>query len=178
MRVSCVMSCPSEVTEIQEFPLARTISFSVAAGLSAGFLAVAPKERMVTTPFFSTLTAFGSSLVSAVRTGAGACLAGGGFSDEAPFDSVEGCADGVAVGAGVADAVGICAAEDDEGCVLCTGAAAAVVDGAEAGEPLDAPAVRLLRECRVHKKNTASRRHVAAAIRIQEIPDEERPRYS
>src|SRR5580765_2441405 len=114
MRVSWVMSCPSEVTEIQEFSLARTISLRVVAGLSAGFVAVAPKERMVTSPFFSTLTAFGSALASAGGTAAAARLTGGGFSGEDSSDSVEGCADGMAVGAGVADSVGTCAARDDE----------------------------------------------------------------
>ena len=56
MRVSWVTSCPSEVTEIQEFSVARTTRLRVAAGFSVGAVVAAPKERMVTSPFFSTLT--------------------------------------------------------------------------------------------------------------------------
>ena len=71
-------------------------------------------------------------------------------------------------------------AEDGEVGVACdTGAAAAVVDVTDAGAPPDvAPAVRLLREFRVHKKNAVIRRQRAIAIRIREIPEEARLRYS
>ena len=78
IRVSWVTSCPSEVTEIQEFSLARTIRVRAAAGCSAGAATVVPKERMVTSSFFSTLTGFGSSLVSAGGTGTGARWTAGG----------------------------------------------------------------------------------------------------
>lgn len=56
IRVSCVKSWPSEVTEIQEFSLARTTSVSVWADCPGGLVVAAPNERMVTSPFFSTLT--------------------------------------------------------------------------------------------------------------------------
>jgi hypothetical protein len=70
IRVSCVSGCPSEVTEIQEFSLARTTRVSFLADSSDVFAGVVAKERMVTSPFFSTLTELGS--LSGVVAGAGA----------------------------------------------------------------------------------------------------------
>ena len=69
IRVSCVSSCPSDVTEIQEFSMARTTSVREAADLSAAFEAPDPNERMVTSPFRSTFTCVGSApaVVEAVR---------------------------------------------------------------------------------------------------------------
>ena len=118
INVSCVTSCPSEVTEIQEFSVARTISLRVAAGFSGGFVPAEPKERIVTSPFFSTLTSSGSVLVASGRTGAGARFKAGEVSDEDCADSLEERGDGVDVGAGGTEALGAGAADDDEGGVL------------------------------------------------------------
>jgi len=75
IRVSCVTGCPSELTEIQEFSLARTTSVNFVADCPDGFAALAPKERIVTSPFFSTWTALGSASAAAIA-GTAAILGG------------------------------------------------------------------------------------------------------
>jgi len=76
IRVSCVTSCPSEVTEIQEFALARTTSVNFVPDCPDGLAALAPKERIVTSPFFWTFTALGSVSAAVAGAGAGAPLGG------------------------------------------------------------------------------------------------------
>src|SRR5215469_11084847 len=140
IRVSCVTSCPSAVTEIHEFLLARTISARLAAGFSVCLADAAPKERIVTSPFLSTLTASGSVVVSGAWTGAEERIAAGGVAAGVCADSGDGCGDGVATAAGGAW-------DGKAGVVWGSCAAGVVVEGCGAGELLDvAAAGRLLRE--------------------------------
>jgi len=107
IRVSWVTSCPSEVTEIQEVSLARTTRVSLVAEVSAGLSAVAAKERVVTSLFFSALTASGSALGSGWGVRAGLRFAESRVGADGCEDCLEGCGAGAGLVAGGADEVGV-----------------------------------------------------------------------
>src|SRR5215470_11879277 len=142
IKVSWVSSCPSEVTEIQEFSLARTTSVSEVAGLSVAFVAPDPNERMVTSPFRSTLTCAGSAAVEAVRDER---LTGKSSDSDDGWDSVAGAAGAACVplvgvdccaadGGSAGATTGLGAVTELEGATVPVGGAAAgAADAAGAG---------------------------------------------
>ena len=165
IRVSWVTGCPSELTEIQEFSLARTTSVNLVADCPDGFAALAPKERIVTSPFFSTWTALGSASAAAIA--GTAAILGGSVLGVDWTDRVESCV----TGAGVAT---VGAADVDGGAVGVGVAAGAALDacGAGGGAIVDAAETRaslVLREWRVHKNKAVLSRTTATATRIQEF---------
>lgn len=189
MRVSWVTSCPSAMTEIQEFSAARTTTVNAAVS-SAGAGVELSKERMVTSPFLMILGAEGASdvevSVGAVTGLAAVCSTGGGVDRAA-------CGADVANGALTFESCG-----DDEDCALGledreadfgagvvvgtvgagTGALGA---GCEtAGESAEfAATVFGVREWRIHQRAAAITIRAAIAMRRRGAPAEGRPpRYS
>lgn len=98
MRVSCATSCPSEVTETQAFSVARITNVKFSDDDIAGFGVGAPKERIVTSPFFSTVTWFALVTGGAADGGAGLVVAPDGWVAARGFGGADVAIMGLATG--------------------------------------------------------------------------------